>query len=265
MLHEYLAIGFLWLLIAVPVMRLLLFWRRTAFTPFQYLLWIAAVLLTRVWWRARLPRCWPLGSESGGVVVCNHRSSVDPFFLQACLLRPMHWMVAREYCENPAFGWFLRACEVIPVNRGGIDTAATKAAIRYAEHGEFVGMFPEGRINQSEQFMMPIRPGAALVALHARKPLLPCYIDGSPFQGTPWSPFFMPARVTVTFGELIDVASGPRRDQDESVAHDLMMRTIAELARLAGRTDFQPAFAGRHWKPTPEEIRAQLTVHSRRV
>ena len=33
---------------------------------------------------------------------------------------------------------------------GGIDTAATKTAIRLAQAGELVGMFPEGRINDTD-------------------------------------------------------------------------------------------------------------------
>jgi 1-acyl-sn-glycerol-3-phosphate acyltransferase len=95
------------------------------------------------------------------VIVANHRSSVDPFFIQVVAPRAVHWMVAREYCEHWAFRWFLRTCEVIPVSRGGIDTAATKQAIRLARGGGLIGMLPEGRINMTEEFMLPARPGAA--------------------------------------------------------------------------------------------------------
>ena len=73
----------------------------------------------------------------------------------------------REYVMSPAFAWVLRTIEVIPVNRGGIDTAATKQAIRYASQGDLVGMFPEGRINEGGQFLLPGRPGAAMIALKA--------------------------------------------------------------------------------------------------
>ena len=83
------------------------------------------------------------------LVICNHRSPVDPSFIQVATgPRVVHWMVAREYCEHPLLAWFFRASQAIPVGRGGIDTAATKLAIRLAEGGELVALFPEGRIQR---------------------------------------------------------------------------------------------------------------------
>ena len=161
---------------------------RTKYTFAQGVLWVFAYLVTRLLWRAKLPHGLPFQDGEGGVIVCNHRSSIDPFFVQTCASRPVHWMVAREYCELPALRWLARTCEVIPVNRGGIDTRATKLAIRLASRGEMVGMLPEGRINKTDEFMLPVRPGAVLVALRARVPILPCYIEGAPYAGTEWSP-----------------------------------------------------------------------------
>ena len=227
--------------------------RRSPYPPVQTLFYVAAYLCTRLLWRAKPPAGFPFSSGMGGVVVCNHRSSIDPFFVQVCCDRPIHWMVAREYCEHPAFRWFLRRCEVIPVNRGGIDTQATKAAIRLAARGELIGMLPEGRINMSSEFMLPVRPGAVLVALKARVPILPCYIHNAPYGGTPWSPFFIPSRVRLVFGELIDLAEYYDRQDEEGLIGQLTLRVAREIARLANR-DFQPRLAGRRWKPTAEEL-----------
>ena len=264
MQHEILAIVILALLLIIPLACAERRRRRTSYSPFQFLLWITAKLLVRVLWRAQLPRRLPPEADAGAVVVCNHRSSIDPFFFQVCCTRPMHWMVAKEYCEHRAFRWFLTACEVIPVNRGGIDTAATKAAIRFAQEGDVVGMFPEGRINMTDQFMLPIRPGAVLVALRAGRPLLPCYIEGSPYRGTAWSPFFMTARVKVHFGELIDISPYLDRKNDDTLMRELMTRVVKEIARLAGHDDFEPAFAGRRWKPTEEELQADMQAIAER-
>ena len=261
--HETLAILFLLACLAAPFLWAGLALSRSRLTLPQGVLWILALLLVRLLWRGQLPRRMPPVSE-GAVVVCNHRSSIDPFFLQVCFDRPMHWMVAREYCEHPAFGWFLRTCEVIPVSRSGSDTAATRAAIRYAERGDLISMFPEGRINLTEQLMLPVRPGAILVALRARAPLLPCYIAGSPFDGTPWSPFFMSARVQLQFGEAIDLSPYYDREPSDELVKELMTRVVKEIARLAGQDDFEPAFAGRRWKPTEADVRADLEDRVRR-
>ena len=165
-------------------------------------------------------------------------------------------MVAKDYCEHWALRWFLRTCEVIPVSRGGIDTAATKTAIRYGRQGEVMGMFPEGRINMTKDFMLPVRPGAVLVALRANTPLLPCYIEGSPYRRTVWSPLFFPAKVSVSFGELIDVSKYQDEAYNDELVREIMTRVVREIARLAGEDNFDPRFAGREWKPTDEEIRA---------
>lgn len=222
--------------------------RHRAFRIDQLILWYAAKLMVRILWRARQPAKWPIGRGQGAVVVCNHRSSIDPFFLQTACDRPMRWMVAREYCETKIVGWFLRVCNVIPVGRGGIDTAATKTAIRCASEGGIVGMLPEGRINTTEAFMLPVRPGAVLVALRARVPILPCYIEGSPYRGTVISPLVTRANVRVVYGNLIDLSEYHGRESESGLVGDLMRRIVKEIASLAGRADFEPQLAGRKWK-----------------
>jgi 1-acyl-sn-glycerol-3-phosphate acyltransferase len=183
-------------------------------------------------------------------------------------------MVAKEYCAHPAFRWFLSSCEVIPVNRGGIDTAATKAAIRMAASGEVIGMLPEGRINMSEDFMLPARPGAALVALKAGVPIVPCYIRGAPYRRYPWSPLLMPAHVEVRFGSPLDPkncsenganengADGNRADENR--AQQLTRQALRAIAKLAHEADFEPRLAGRVWKPTEEELEATMAAKERR-
>ena len=265
MTQEQLASGFLVLVIVLPFVWAITGLVRSRYHVGQTLLLWGAVLLARLLWRAKLPDGVPLPPDQGGVIVCNHRSSVDPFFLQVCAGRPIHWMVAREYCDHPAFRWFLSSCEVIPVNRGGVDTAATKAAIRMAADGGLIGMFPEGRINMSDEFMLPVRPGAILVALKARVPVLPCYVEGSPYLRTPWSPFFRGARVRVTFGEPIDLSPHFDKTHEDGFIAALMIRVVSSLARIAGRDEFQPVLAGRRWKPTEEELESAMQDSTRRA
>jgi len=203
----------------------------------------------RILWRARISGRLPIPPGQGAIIVCNHRSSIDPSFIAVTVNRPVHWMVAKEYCEHPIFGRLLRICEVIPVSRGGIDTAATKLAIRYAEEGGLVGVFPEGRINTTDQLMLPGRPGAAMIALRARVPVVPCYISGSPYDGTALGSLLMPAKVRLEVGQPIDISPYYGRETDRAVLEALTRRFLREIAGLAGRDDFQPRLAGRFYKP----------------
>lgn len=204
------------------------------------------LLLNRLRWHTRANRPMPLGPRQGAVIVANHRSGFDPMFLQVAAPRIVHWMVARAYCTW-WLAWFFRVLECIPAGRGGIDTAAVKRAIRLAESGELVGILPEGRINETEALMLPGRPGAALVALKARVPVIPCYISGSPYNGHVLGPLFMRARVKVIVGDPIDLSEYYGRDREPGVTAELTKRFMKEIAHLAGDDNFEPQMAGRHW------------------
>src|SRR5262249_58010729 len=106
------------------------------------------------------------------------------------------------------------------------DTAATKAAIRLAARGELIGMLPEGRINMSEELLLPARPGAALVAIKARVPIVPCYIRGAPYRRYPWSPLLMPACVEVRFGQPLGPRSVPGANDETASAETITLHIL---------------------------------------
>lgn len=255
MFGQYVIIACLVLVVILSIGWIVYHKRQTDYTWVQFVFWVIANCLTRFLWRTTYTNPLPESAHHGVIFVCNHHSGIDPFFLQVLCKRPIHWMVAKEYCEHRVFGWFLRNCEVISVSRGGIDTSATKAAIRYVKQEGMLGMFPEGRLNMTEELMLPVRPGAVLVALRSGAPLLPCYIEGSPTRGTAMSSFFMRARVRVSFGELIDVAEYQDAEQNDVLVVEIMTRVLLDIARLAGREDYVPQFAGRKWRPSAEEVR----------
>ena len=222
---------------------------RGRFTVPQATLMLLNFFYMRFIWRLTVRGRCTLGLTDGAVIVCNHRCPLDPSFIARVLGRTGHWMVAREYCENPWIGWFFRACQVIPVRRGGIDTAATRLSIRLASQGGVVGVFPEGRINDTPDLLLPGRPGAALIALKARAPVIPCYIHGSPYHGAVWDCLFSFARVTLTIGQPIDLTEYYGRESEREVLEDLTRRFLREIATLAGHPDFTPQLARRFYKP----------------
>lgn len=232
---------------------------KKSMTPFQSLLYYVAKGITRLLWRGTADRQLPIEMGQGAVIVTNHGSSVDPFFVQLAVgPRIVRWMVAKEFVEHPAFRWFLTTAQAISTNRGGIDTAATKRAIRSAASGHLVGMLPEGRINRSKELLLPVRPGAAFIALRAGVPIIPCYIDGAPYRKMPYSPFFMTARVRVFVGDPIDVSSIQAHDNEYRNAKEIILQAMQAIAKLAEQPDFEPCLAGRNWKPTQAEIEKSM-------
>lgn len=285
------------MLVVAALVALIGNYRRSPYTLWESVLYVPTYLWGRLLWRVYFANRPPAEIESGALLVANHRSSVDPFFVQLAAGRRVHWMVAREYCENPIIGPLLQALQVIPTNRSGMDTGATKQAIRLAKEGRLVGMFPEGRLNHTASDpLVSIRPGAALVAMRARVPMIPLYIHGSPYRREVWSPVTMPARVKITFGQPIDpssfaeqnaaLASPPSKPrQDESavdrstgptgptgngeekqhrvelaMAERMMLDWGKQIVRLAGRPNWNIEIAGRSRLARAE--RASLTPES---
>jgi len=236
-------------------------------------LYLPTYLMGRLLWRVHFTNQAPPELKAGAVLVANHRSSVDPFFVQLAARRRVHWMVAREYCEHIVFGIILRWAQAIPTNRSGMDTAATRAAIRITKIGRLVGMFPEGRLNHTRAPMVSIRSGAAMVAERAGVPIVPLYIAGSPYRREVWSPLFMPARVAITFGtpifpntivadsptdgesdsataESIELTSSDNGENGMSSAESLILQWGQQVVALSGHPEFKVELASKRKRRT---------------
>jgi 1-acyl-sn-glycerol-3-phosphate acyltransferase len=233
-------------------------YRRIERSPGLFFFHLINLFMARVLWRAKVIGKISDAEVSGAVIVCNHIGPIDPAFVALASHRPVHWMVASEYFSVPVLGSCLRTLGAIPTNRGGVDIGSTKLAIRYASKGDLVGMFPEGRINDTGKLLLPARPGAALVALKARVPVIPCYITGAPYDGTEFGCFFMWAKTTIIVGRPLDISEFYGDANNREVQQLLTMRFMREIARLGGDPDYEPTLAGRHWKPQPQTASASF-------
>jgi 1-acyl-sn-glycerol-3-phosphate acyltransferase len=237
-----------WLGLLIVATCAYFFWqiRNSDYDFWESCLFLPTYLMGRLVWRVHFRNQAPEEIRQGAVLAANHRSSVDPFFVQLAAGRRVHWMVAQEYCKHWVFGPILSALQVIPTNRSGMDTAATKRAIRLTEEGRLVGMFPEGKLNTTSRTLLPIRSGAALVALKSQVPIIPLYIEGSPIGKEVWSPLFMPARVAITFGQPLWPSSNlatPMPAQNVHAADELhesdrlVLQWGRQVVTLAGRAN----------------------------
>jgi 1-acyl-sn-glycerol-3-phosphate acyltransferase len=256
------------------------------YTPWERILYAPVYALARVLWRVEIEWRGDLGGHStgsakdarnfllgdrmsgGAVLVANHRCSVDPFFVQLVGGRRVHWMVAGEYFKHFLFGPILRSFQAIPTNRGGVDTASTKRAIALAKSGRFVGMFPEGRINRTANPLLPIRPGAAIVAQRANVPLVPIWIEGAPVGWEVYSALFIPARVRIIVGtperfeaigqelaaaantlneagELENATSDRTQSRNDAVAW--LTFVMGKSLKMGGHTPDEVVIAGKKW------------------
>ena len=220
--------------------------RRAHLNFAQALLWMPTAMITLFQWNARLHGRLN-GLSTGAILIANHRSSVDAFFVQMACDKPVGCLVAREYVEIPVLRHLFRVLGMIPVGRKGVDTQATKRAIREAASGRLVLMFPEGRLNTTPDLMQSCRPGAVLAAIRAGVPIVPFYLEDITFTNTVLNPFVSRARVKLSVGEPIDVVELSQGKTDKQTLGEILQICLQEIAKLAGEVDWESQVAGRNW------------------
>jgi 1-acyl-sn-glycerol-3-phosphate acyltransferase len=159
-----------------------------------------------LWFRTRISGAEHIPAEGPAVVVPNHKSFWDSFFVAISTRRHLRFMAKTELIEG-RFGRLLVRLGAFPVRRGESDQDALETAREVLRQGELLALFPEGtRVRDPEALGTPKR-GAARLALEAGAPLIPAAITGSDhlFAG----PFPKPKRVQVAFAEPIPVEELP--------------------------------------------------------
>lgn len=117
---------------------------------------------------------------AGGPVVlaCNHATNFDVFPMQLALPRTIFFMGKEELYRNLLSDWFFRQMGSFPVYRGERDAWAIRHACEVLEHGQVLGIFPEGSRNKG-QGLRKGKSGAARIAMDCGCPIVPMSIDGT--------------------------------------------------------------------------------------
>lgn len=107
------------------------------------------------------------------ITYCNHTSTIDDPLLFGLLpsrllfsydQRKMRWSLgAKEILfTNPIFSSFFSAGKVLPIERGaGVDQPSMKESIALLRRGDWIHIFPEGRIHPNSQNLGPFKWGIA--------------------------------------------------------------------------------------------------------
>jgi len=168
--------------------------------------------------------------ETGGyVLACNHLSNFDPWPL-GMPLWPQRWL--RFMAKAELYWWpatlVLNAAGAFPVHRERADVEAVQTAVRLAQEGNVVVMFPEGTRRKKglvKRHQARARSGAARIALEAGVPLVPAAVAGT-------DRLLALGPLSIAFGAPIEmddlVADGDLRSAAPA-ATERLMASITEL------------------------------------
>jgi 1-acyl-sn-glycerol-3-phosphate acyltransferase len=125
------------------------------------------------------------GSErvptTGGIVLAlNHFSWVDPPAFGAACPRNIRYMAKIELHGVRFVGALIRSFGAFSVRRGESDRDAVRLMRQAVREGDALGLFVEGT-RQRSGVPGEAKPGAAMVGLQERVPIVPAAIHGSQF------------------------------------------------------------------------------------
>jgi 1-acyl-sn-glycerol-3-phosphate acyltransferase len=179
----------------------------------------------------------PLPESGPAILISNHTCGIDHMLLQAKSRRLLGFMVAREYYEWTSIHWICKYIGCIAVNRDGRDFGAIRTALRAIKSGRVLPIFPEGHIvATSGRRLDEMKPGTAYIAIHARVPVIPAYIYGTPETDEIIESLLTPSHANVIFGEPIDLSDISRdRAGDKRVQAEVSERFKTALLSLQAR------------------------------
>lgn len=111
---------------------------------------------------------------SAGVIVSNHQSAWETFFLQR-LFRPQTQVVKKSLLRIPFFGWtfsLLRPIAIDRSDRKGSMTQIMEQGVPKLHDGFYVLIFPEGT-RAKPHALLPFQRGGAALAKAADVPIIP--------------------------------------------------------------------------------------------
>lgn len=178
--------------------------------------------LLKIFFRIRVTGAENIPSEGACIICLNHISLFDPIVSYCYLPRPIRFIGKEELMRVPVVAKVLKAMRVIPVKRGTADIGAVKASLQTLKNGEILGIFPTGTREKKNE-NAPAKPGVALIATKADKPVIPIHIIAN---------YRIFSKVKLVVGPAVDISeySGKRLTQEElQEVADKIYSTIKSL------------------------------------
>jgi 1-acyl-sn-glycerol-3-phosphate acyltransferase len=193
----------------------------------QYLSATLALVLFR--WRATGRHNLP---ETGGVLlVSNHLSYLDVFFLGITARRPLNY-VARSTLFVPVLASFIRSVGAFPIQREGMGASGMKETLRRLRSGGIVTLFPEGT-RSADGSLGPLKSGIAVLVARAGVPVVPVGLAGT-FETWPRSSLIpVPHPIRIHFGRPIfpEELAGMETEAITAMIRDRIQECRAEARR----------------------------------
>jgi 1-acyl-sn-glycerol-3-phosphate acyltransferase len=152
-----------------------------------------------LWFRLRARGIGNVPAHGPALLLINHQSFLDSFFVGTPLARPISFLARDSLFRIPVVGWIVKKSYTMPVNRESASSSSLRLAIERLKQGFLVGIYPEGTRSTDGQ-IAPLKPGFIALVRRADVPVIPVGIAGSgaALPRNAW--FVRPKTCRVVFG-----------------------------------------------------------------
>jgi 1-acyl-sn-glycerol-3-phosphate acyltransferase len=200
-------------------------------------------LIFKVFWRPVIIGLDNVPATGAVIIASNHLSFIDSVVIPLAVPRRVRFLAKSEYFEGAGLrGWvvrqFFRGVDAVPVRRENQrdSMASLEAAMAVLRSGQAFGIYPEGTRSRDGRLYRG-RTGVGWLALESGAPIVPVALLGTDRMQPVGARLPRPARVRITFGDVVDPAPWVRAVTDRGGAGrarreitDAVMAAIAALS-----------------------------------
>ncbi len=180
-------------------------------------------------------------SSGPGILVSNHLSFSDSFFLPLIMERRLTFLAKQEYFTGKGIKGLLTKAFFISVGQVPIDRSSGRAAeaaittgVRILREGHLLGIYPEGT-RTADGRLYRGKTGVARMALEAPAPVIPVAMIGTYEIQPPGRIRPSIRRVGVRFGDALDFSRYDGMESDRLVLRSVTDEIMYALMDLSGQ------------------------------
>jgi len=204
---------------------------------------LVLIILTNSFYKIKIRGEEHIPKSGACLLISNHLSAIDAFFIMAAVDRPVHFLISRKHFSKWWFKPFALAAGAIPLDFEGKEEEKQKSLLKafaLLKRGRIVCMFPEGSVSRTGS-LQPFKEELSTLLDKSKWPIIPIFLDGvtdtlfSPTGGKylPKHSQKFPHPVTVMIGEPFKAAVIGEAVRDS-------LNALAEEAKWAQLQDDVP-------------------------
>lgn len=192
----------------------------------------------RVAYRVRIEGAEHFPDEGPVIVVGNHTSFMDSFWIPLAVPRRVVFLAKSEYFESWKTAWFFRSLGMIPIKRGSrhLAEAALQTGVEVLGEGGVLGLYPEGTRSPDGRLYRG-RTGVARLAMNAKAPVVAIGLNGSR-EVMPKEARFpkLRGRVHIKFGAPMTFEKYEGQEADRLALRAITDEIMFEIMSLSGQS-----------------------------